>query len=203
MAKRKCMPQPLSPTGHTTSRWKSNPRSIRIGRSTNSATATCLGCSMCRSSTASWSISAIPPRIARGAYWSAKTRRSATFRRVYDMLKTASDRGEPIQIEIVWERWFCALSSVCCRPAARANIWRPRPGRGTACMSRSGIAQYGFPTRYGCNCRPSEPSRPSAKIRATSKPRQRYRTQGSTPTGRYPTRSKTRRTIGKYRRSGR
>ena len=34
-------------------------------------------------------------------------------------------------------------------------------------MSRSGIAQYGFPTRYGCNCRPSEPSRPSAKIRAT------------------------------------
>ena len=32
---------------------KSNPRSIRIGRSTNSATATCLGCSMCRSSTAS------------------------------------------------------------------------------------------------------------------------------------------------------
>lgn len=32
---------------------KVNPRSIRIGRSTNSATATCLGCSMCRSSTAS------------------------------------------------------------------------------------------------------------------------------------------------------
>lgn len=26
---------------------------------------------------------------------------TATFRRVYDMLKTASDRGEPIQIEIV------------------------------------------------------------------------------------------------------
>lgn len=108
MAKRKCMPQPLSPTGHDditlkvqSPKYKDRaqykfcdgylPRLLNVPEFD--------GILIHIGNTAEDSAGCI--LVGENKEVGKVLNSTATFRRVYDMLKTASDRGEPIQIEIV------------------------------------------------------------------------------------------------------